>query len=131
MWIIHPPHLRTIDGIMWQMNSGASIISCCKWMFVVSLLAAGSTTIRQGIQQPEAPGATSPAPVMTMGPSLPAATFLRKVAEWDGNSPDIDQVLTAAFEANDYLDCVKDLKAQNVDPLLYINSLDEVSSYSI
>jgi hypothetical protein len=113
------------------MKSRVSIISCCKWMFVVSLLVAGSTTIRQGIQQPEAPGAISPAPVMTMGHSLSAATFLRKVADWDGNSPNIDQMLTAAFEADDYLDCVKDLKAQNIDLLLYINSLDEVSSYSI
>ena len=98
-------------------------------MFVVSLLAAGSTTIRQGIQQPEAPGATSPTPVMTTGHSLPAATFLRKVADWDGNSPDIDQALTAAFEADDYLDCVNDLEAQNIDPSSYINGLDEVSSY--
>ena len=77
------------------------------------------------------PSAMPPASVIPTGHLLPAATFLRKVAEWDGNSPNIDQVLTAAFEADDYLDCVNDLEAQNVDPLLYINSLDKVSSYSI
>jgi hypothetical protein len=79
----------------------------------------------------ETPNATPPAPVVTPGHSVPAATFLRKVADWDGNSPNIDQVLTAAFEADDYLDCVKDLKAQNIDPLSYINSLDKVSWYLI
>jgi serine/threonine protein kinase len=62
---------------------------------------------------------------------LSAANFLKKVADWDGNSPDIDQTLAAAFEADDYLDCIKDLKAQNIEPLSYVNGLDKVSSYSI
>ena len=51
-----------------------------------------------------------------------------KVANWDGKSRDIDRVLTAAFEADDYLECIKDLRAQNIDPPTYVNGLDEVSS---
>jgi hypothetical protein len=65
------------------------------------------------------------------GHSLSVANLLRKVANWDGNSPNIDQVLAAAFEADDYLDCIKDLEAQNIEPLSYVNGLDKVSSHSI
>lgn len=52
------------------------------------------------------------------------------VANWDGKSQGIDQVLTAAFNAEDYLECIKDLRARNVDPLSYVNSLDKVGSLS-
>jgi len=71
------------------------------------------------------PGSITPPPVAPT-----ALTSLIKVAEWDGKSQDITQVLTAAFDAKDYLDCIKDLKAQNVDPLSYIDSLDKVGAYS-
>ena len=40
-------------------------------------------------------------------------------------------MLAAAFEAGDYLDCVKNLRTLNINPLSYINKLDEVSSHSI
>jgi hypothetical protein len=60
-----------------------------------------------------------------------ASTSLMKVANWDGTSQDINQVVTTAFEAGDYLACVKDLKAHKIDPQSYINSLDKVGSYSI
>ena len=51
-----------------------------------------------------------------------------KVANWDGKFWDIGQVLTAAFDANEYLDCIKNLRALDIDPLSYINNLDMVSS---
>ena len=97
---------------------------------MVSLHAEGNL-IPQESQQSETPSATPPATAVATGHQLHAAAFLRKIADWDGNSWDVDQMLIAAFEADDYLDCVNDLKAQNIDPLSYINSLDEVSSYSI
>ena len=56
---------------------------------------------------------------------------LRGIANWDGKSQGIVQVLAGAFEAGDYLDCVKNLRALNINPLSYINKLDEVSSYLI
>ena len=54
-----------------------------------------------------------------------------KLSKWAGTSQDISQVLTAAFEADDYLECIKDLRARNIEPLSYINSLDKVSPHSI
>ena len=57
-----------------------------------------------------------------------ASISLMEVANWDGKSQDIYQVLTAAFNAQDYLDCIKNLRARNIDPLSYINSLDKVGS---
>ena len=51
-----------------------------------------------------------------------------EVANWDGKSQGIDQVLTALFGMEDYLDCIKNLRARNIDPQAYINSLDKVSS---
>jgi len=62
--------------------------------------------------------------------STTASTFLMKVANWDGESRDIDQVLTAAFNASDYLDCIKDLQARQIEPLSYINNLDKVRLHS-
>jgi len=76
------------------------------------------------------PGATSPDPVAT-GESASASKFLRKVANWDGRSQEIHQALTAAFDATDYLECIKDLRAIRIEPQLYINNLDKVSPYSI
>ena len=40
-------------------------------------------------------------------------------------------MLTTAFEAPDYQNCVKDLQALGIDPLQYINSLEKVSLYLI
>ena len=56
---------------------------------------------------------------------------LRGISNWDGKSQGIDQVLAAAFEAGDYLDCVKNLRTLNIDPVSYINKLDKVNSYLI
>ena len=60
-----------------------------------------------------------------------ASIFLMKVANWDGMSQEIHEALTAAFEANDYLECLKDLRARRIEPQLYINNLDKVSPYSV
>ena len=111
------------------MQAEASI-SSRKCAFMVLLLAVGEV-IRQEIQQTETPGAIPPAPAATAGCSLPAAIFLRMVADWDGIYPDISHMLNAAFGADGYLDCIKDLKAQNIDPLSYINNLDKVSLFLI
>ena len=50
-----------------------------------------------------------------------------KIVNWDETSQDIERALVTALEADDYLDCIKDLKAQGVDPLSYIENLDKVS----
>lgn len=55
-----------------------------------------------------------------------ASASLEKVANWDGKSQDIYQVLITAFEAKDYPECIKNLRAIGVDPKSYINSLDKV-----
>ena len=65
------------------------------------------------------------------GPATSASSFLMKVANWDGESRDIDQVLTAAFNVGDYPACIKDLRAQQIDPLSYINNVDKVRLHLI
>ena len=63
--------------------------------------------------------------------AVSASISLIRVAAWDGTSQDIKQELTSAFDAMDYLDCIKNLRERNIDPVSYINSLDRVSSCSI
>ena len=60
-----------------------------------------------------------------------ASILLNKVVNWDGKSPDINQVLTTAFKAKDYLDCIRDLKGRGIDPVPYINNLDKVCAHLI
>ena len=61
-----------------------------------------------------------------------ASIALIKVVNWDGKSQEIiHEALTAAFDADDYLECIKSLQVRQIDPLLYINNLDRVSSYSV
>lgn len=73
----------------------------------------------------------SPVLVPMTTQAVSASIFLIRVVNWDGTSQDIGQALIAAFDANDYLDCVKNLRAQNIEPLSYIDSLDKVGSCSI
>ena len=56
-----------------------------------------------------------------------ASISLMKIVNWDGTSQDINQALTAAFDAKDYRDCIKNLHSQGIEPLSYIDSLDKVS----
>jgi len=79
-------------------------------------------TIRQEIRRLETPPANNQA--------VSASVSLMKVVNW-GTSQDINQVLKTAFEAEDYLDCINNLRERNIDPLSYVNSLDKVGSYSI
>jgi len=76
-------------------------------------------------------GATPPDPVATTGESDSASISLKKVANWDGRPQEIHTVLTAAFDAKDYLECIKDLRARQIDPSSYINNLDTVSQNSV
>ena len=81
-------------------------------------------TIRQGIQRPGV------SPLVTLRLTY-TSILLMEIANWDGKSQGIDQVLTALFGTEDYLDCIKNLRARNIDPLAYINSLDKVGSSSV
>lgn len=56
-----------------------------------------------------------------------AAAHLRRVSQ--GVPQDPQQVLTAAFTAIDYSDCIKNLPRWQVDPQAYINGLDQVGSH--
>jgi len=62
--------------------------------------------------------------------AVSASISLARVVNWDGTSRDLRQILTAAFDAKDYPDCIKNLKAQDIEPLSYIDSLDKVGSCS-
>jgi hypothetical protein len=69
---------------------------------------------------------------VTMSPQMvPTPLWLSDIVNWDGNSPDIDQLLTTAFGAKDYPESIKDLKARGIEPLSYINTLDKVCLHSI
>ena len=69
--------------------------------------------------------------VATVDRTISASVPLAKVANWDGESQDFDQILTTAFEAEDYLDCIGNLQARGLDPLSYINNLDKVCIFLI
>ena len=74
---------------------------------------------------------TSPIPTTTTVESISTAISLTKVANWDGKSQEIHKKLITAFGAKDYTECIRNLRAQQIEPRLYINNLDKVSSYSI
>ena len=87
--------------------------------------------------KPRDSGSLPPSDIMPGEPLLPstetsqkdsASIPLKEIANWDGKSQDISRVLTAAFGAKDYLDCIKDLRVIGIDPQSYINSLDKVST---
>jgi len=75
------------------------------------------------------PGAPTPDPVATTVESVSASISLIEVANWDGRSEQIHKALTAAFDAEDYLECLKSLQARQIEPRSYINNLDKASSY--
>jgi len=75
-------------------------------------------------------GTSSPVPVATAAGSTSAAISLKEVAKWDGKSQEIYKVLTAAFDAEDYPECIKDLRAREIEPLLYVDNLNKVGSVS-
>lgn len=69
------------------------------------------------------------APVPVTGHAASASVFLMEVVNWDGK-PQVSRALTAAFDAEDYLECIKNLHARHIEPQLYINSLDKVGLYA-
>lgn len=70
--------------------------------------------------------ATSSGTVQMTTQAVSASISLAKIVNWDGKSRDIRQTLTDTFDAEDYLSCIKNLKAQDIEPLSYIDSLDKV-----
>lgn len=58
-----------------------------------------------------------------------AYTHLSRISKRTVSSQDARQVLTAAFTATDYLDCLKNLAGCRIDPQAYIDGLDQVGSY--
>jgi len=117
----HLPYWLNIGHILEKMQVEASTLFCYRWTFRFLLPSVGIIT-QEEIQQPKVPAPMVPVPTSSF-------IYLIKVANWDGKSQDIDQVLTAAFNAEDYLDCIRDLQAGKIEPLSYINSLDKVCSH--
>ena len=120
MQMIYPPHWPYIGHVLRKKQAEVSILSCNKWMPGFLLLLAWRE-IRQGMER-------LGIPALATLRSTYASISLMEVVNWDGKSQDIYQILTAAFNAEDYLDCINNLRARNIDPLSYINSLDKVGS---
>jgi hypothetical protein len=57
-----------------------------------------------------------------------ASAHLSRISKRTVSSQDARQVLTAAFTATDYLDCLKNLAGCRIDPQAYIDGLDQVGS---
>ena len=74
-------------------------------------------------------GATPYITTTTTVGSASAAISLMEVANWDGKSQEIHKALASVFDAMDYLECIKNLRARQIEPRLYINNLDKVSSH--
>ena len=53
--------------------------------------------------------------------------FISLIATWDGESQDASEILTTVFEAEDYMDCIENLRTTDIDPLSFVNNLDKVS----
>ena len=62
-------------------------------------------------------------------PHVSASVYLSLISKNAVPPRDIQQVLTAAFAADDYTDCIEDLKKWEIDPQMYIDGLDQVSSH--
>lgn len=67
-----------------------------------------------------------PLPLAMVSQPNSASISLKEIASWDGVSQDIYRVVTTAFDAEDYLDCVKGLQAKGIDSKSYIDGLDKV-----
>lgn len=76
-------------------------------------------------------GITLPVPPTKAVEPVPTVISLTEVANWDGKSQEIRNVLTTAFNAGDYPECIKNLPALHIEPQLYINKLNLVSLHSI
>lgn len=63
-------------------------------------------------------------PVVTTTKDTPA--LISMIANWDGKSQDTSEILTAVFKDEDYMDCIGNLRATDIDPLSFVNNLDKV-----
>ena len=122
-----PHYWPSIDHALWWMQVEVSGVPCYKVSFRVSPLSVGRIICRetQSLGRLDTP---SPVPATATGH---ASTSMVNAANWDKTFQDISQVLNAVSGSDDYLDRVKDPEAQNIEPPLYINSLNKVSSYPI
>lgn len=59
--------------------------------------------------------------VATTTKNTPALISL--IANWDGKSHDTNKILTAIF---DYMNCIENLQAIDIDLLSFVNNLDKV-----
>ena len=55
-----------------------------------------------------------------------ALNSLKEIANWNGKAQDIPRVVAAAFGADDYVECIRNLQEKGIDSGSYINSLDKV-----
>ena len=69
-----------------------------------------------------------------MPPLSPVATttndtlaLISLIAIWDMESQGTSEILTTVFKAADYMDCIENLQAKDIDPLSFVNNLDKVS----
>ena len=122
------PHEKTVTHsqscqLVKKTEVEASTLACYEFSSRFLHLLVEGKSLRT-IQQPRMPAKTA-------SQLVPASTWLNEVVNWDGKSLDINRVLTAAFGSEDYLDCIRNLQAQGIDPLSYINSLDKVCMHSV
>jgi len=82
-----------------------------------------------------APNPAPATPNITAAPASPTTTcgrqasvYLSHISRHNVSPQDAQQVLTAAFTADDYLDCTKDLTGWNIDLQEYVDGLDQVGS---
>lgn len=115
-----PISCQWVDETLVKPQTEVSIVPYPKSKFR-SLPLSDPRVVHGGNQRREGPTPGSPRVTSAMVP-------LMKVVNWDGTSQDIEQALASAFEAEDYLDCVKNLGTQDVQSRSYINILDKVSS---
>ena len=64
----------------------------------------------------------------TTTPRRSAAVQLTLISKNEVSPQDAEHVLTAAFTAEDYRDCIKGLTGYEIDPQAYIDGLDRVGS---
>ena len=57
-----------------------------------------------------------------------ASAHLARISKKEVPPQDAQGVLTAAFTAHDYIECIENLRRRQIDPQAYIDGLDKVSS---
>ena len=55
-----------------------------------------------------------------------ASAYLSLISQKEVSQKDAQEVLTTAFLAHDYIDCIKNLTGWKIDPQAYVDGLDQV-----